>query len=260
MKFKVGIAQTPNSTELEKNFAAIDSFLQQFEFAGVELVVFPECSLSGFSAKMKECDRATLLPYLNQVQEWTNRTGIEVALPTAIVEGGHIFNSGFWFKPGSAQQFFKVGLTDSETKFFSVPLGSTPKVFFLNGIRFGVLMCFEAQHGPWDYFDSGQVDVILWPGYWGWTAESCWREGTSPNEPNLIYLNQRVWKAPILQANFAFNDLEEYSGSGPEGLSVVIDSDNSLVYRGAHRKAEGFVVAIERQKERFRVVASKPLD
>ena len=140
MTLKVGIAQTPNTTSLEKNFASIASFLKRFEARGVELILFPECSLSGFSSKMKDCNREVLNPYLTQIQTWTDRSGIEVVLPTAIVENGQVFNSGFWFKRGNALQFYKTGLTDSEKKFFSVPNASVSKVFELKGIRFAILI------------------------------------------------------------------------------------------------------------------------
>lgn len=88
MNIKVGVAQIPNSTELDANFKCILSALNKFETTSANLVVFPECALSGFSSQMKKSNLQVLQPYFDQVQDFTNQTGIEVVLPFAIVEIG----------------------------------------------------------------------------------------------------------------------------------------------------------------------------
>lgn len=66
----------------------------------------------------------------------------------------------------------------------------------------------------------------------------------SPSEaPNPIFSNVGYWKVPLLQANFAFNDLEGFTGSGPEGLSFIISAENELLMRGPHRKEGGLIVS-----------------
>ena len=246
MKINVGIAQIPNSADLEKNFSSIMTLLERFKAADVDLVLFPECSLSGFTAKMKECNLALIKPYLDQIRAWANQSGIDVVLPTAVAEHGRVYNCGYWFKAGGSNAFYKIGLTESEKKFFSQPEIQSPKVFETKGFRFAVLICFEAQHEPWAYFKNGEVDAILWPGYWGWTPEDQWGSEKEPGKPNLIYSNLAHWRLPILQANFAMNDLEGHSGAGPEGLSFVIGPDNLLIGRGPHKQSGGLVVALQK--------------
>lgn len=260
MTINVGIAQTPNSTDLAKNFKSIFSLLDKFKLAEVDVVLFPECSLSGFSAKMKECTLEVVQPYLDQIQAWTDQTGIEVVLPTAIAENDRVYNSGRWFRGSENIPFYKIGLTDSEKKFFSVPDSPSPKVFEVRGFKFAVLICFEAEHQPWTYFGDGEVDAILWPGYWGWTLESGWSEEKEPGKPNLIFANVAQWKLPVLQSNFAFNDLEGYSGSGPEGLSFVIGRDNQLAMRGLHRQTGAIVVKLEKNSETTVISSCLQLD
>jgi predicted amidohydrolase len=244
----IGIAQIPNSTEVSKNFSSIQELLEKFKKTDVDLVVFPECSLSGFSSKMRECTQGVLQPYLEEIQSWVDRTGIEVVLPTAIVENDKIFNSGFWFKNNEYQRFYKVGLTESEKKFFSLPLEPGLKVFRTKGYNLALLICFEIEHQPWAYFEKGEADAILWPGYWGWTLESRWEKNRDEGKPNPIFLNMNQWQLPILQANFAYNDLDGHQGAGPEGLSFIINHDNTLTYRGPHLKSDGFVVSLEKKQ------------
>lgn len=242
----VGIAQIPNSTDVSKNFEAIYGLLQKFETTNVDVILFPECSLSGFTSKMKECTDAVLNPYVEKVQSWVNRTGIEVVLPTAIVESEKVFNSGFWFKENECERFYKIGLTDSEKKFFSVPADERSKVFKIKGYNVAVLICFEIEHGPWTYFEKEQVDAILWPGYWGWKLEDTWTEKREQEKLNPIFKNMTAWQIPILQSNFACNDLDGHTGAGPEGLSFVVNSNNELIRKGAHLKSAGFIVSLDK--------------
>lgn len=116
---KIGVAQTRNSIDIEANYSSIFSFLQHFEKNKVDLALFPECSLSGFSAKISKCTLDRLTPFLNLIDQWRKSTGISVVLPTAIAEDEKVYNSGFWFGEDETQRFQKVGLTESEKNFQS---------------------------------------------------------------------------------------------------------------------------------------------
>ncbi len=54
------------------------------------------------------------------------------------------------------------------------------------------------------------------------------------------------WKMPILQSNFAYNDLNGHKGAGPEGHSFVINQSNELIYKGAHLKAGCHIVRLDK--------------
>ena len=218
--------------------------LKRFKAAKVDLVLFPECSLSGFTSKMKECTSEVLLPYFDQLQVWSAQEGIEIILPTALVENGRVYNSGKWFCGRESDFFFKLGLTASEQKFFSAPDDAHSKIVEVRGFRFAILICFEAEHEPWTYFREGDVDAVLWPGYWGWTIDDQWGVLREPEKPNPIFKNLQHWKMPLLQSNFAFNDLDGHSSAGPEGLSVVINAENEVVGRGPHKEVGGLVVEL----------------
>lgn len=255
----VGIGQISNSTNIEENFKAICGLIERFESAGVDLVLFPECGLSGFTSKIRECTKSVLQPYLEEIQKLSAKAAMDVVLPTAIVEEGGIFNSGFWFKNEGRHQFYKLGLTDSEKKFFATPPAQSSKVFEKNGYRFGILVCYEAEHAPWTYFDDGTVDAILWPGYWGWTVEMGWSAYRDQDRANPIFQNMTHWKCPLLQANFANNNLGDGMTGGPEGLSYIVNTDNTLVHRGLHLKEDGFVVNLEKVHNRVTVNSCRQL-
>jgi hypothetical protein len=60
---------------------------------------------------------------------------------------------------------------------------------------------------PWEFFKDGEVDVVLWPGYWGWEQGEEWNESCQASQ----------WKVPLIQANFAFNDVGDERTRGPHG-------------------------------------------
>lgn len=242
---KLGITQIKSSTDIDENMNSIMQALAHFESSDVDLVFFPECSLSGFSGKIKECTLELLNPYLDRVEQWARQHQKHVVLPTAIVEGDKIYNSGFIFKPESKQRFYKTGLTESEVKFFSLPEAPANKIFNIKGYNLALIICYEAELGPWKYFAQGEADIILWPGYWGWNEGDSWGELKNETEPNLIYQNNKSWKLPIIQANFAFNDLSDYRASGPHGMSMFVNSDNSLAGCGELDSESCYEIHIE---------------
>lgn len=248
---KVGVAQIPNSVSLEENYTAISNFLTRFEQTAVDLVLFPECSLSGFSAKITECSMDRLTPFLDSIAQWSKKTRTHVVLPTAISEYGKVFNSGFWFTGREIKRFQKLGLTESEKKFFSVSADNTEKVFEVNGYKCALLICMEAQQAHNTHFEAGAAHFILWPGYWGWTNQDKWSGESREGKPNLIFENMSSWRIPLIQSNFAYNDLQDERRSGPEGLSVVVDENNVLRYQGGHKKEMGFVVTLEQRTLKF---------
>ena len=241
---KIGVTQLKNSTSIEDNFNSIMGSLALFEKSDMDLILFPECSLSGFSAAMKECTLDLIQPYLSEVESWSQKYQKHVALPTALVEGNKIFNTGFLFGDDDIQRFYKLGLTESEQNFFSIPDKKTKKVFNIKGYNVAMIICYEAEMDPWKFFAEDEVDVILWPGYWGWNKGDTWQEYKKDNEACLIYKNVTIWNRPIIQSNFAYNDLSDYRDTGPHGMSMFVNSDNTLAGCGDYNSESCYEVHI----------------
>lgn len=244
---KVAVVQIQNSNDYQSNFNQIFGFLKSLEQKEIDLVLFPECSLSGFTAKMKDCTLDILEDYFKKIEDWSSLNNKAVILPTAIVED-KIYNSGYVFSKGTRSRFYKHGLTESEKKFFSVPDEVSSKIYSLNGYRFSLLICLEAQLDPFAYFNLGEVDFILWPGYWGWTLSDQWSAIKNENEENLVFKNMQQWKVPLIQANFSRNG-EGLPIPGPQGLSVVVDHNNQLVSRGDFENESAIIVTLDKNSE-----------
>jgi len=241
---KVGIAQIKNSIEISENFLTIKKCLALFEKTKTDLVLFPECALSGFSAQIKECTYDVVKGYLEELSRWSKINNKIIVLPTALKDGD-VFNSGFIVTSEKIEQFYKVGLTVSEKSFFSTPESYRKQIFKVKNYHYLPLICLEAQEDTDQYFDAYDVDFILWPGYWGWEKKSRWESLNQDGSDNEVYLNVEKWKTPLIQCNFAYNNSTDGRVNGPHGLSVVIDSKNRLRYRASFEKEECFIVEID---------------
>jgi predicted amidohydrolase len=239
----IGVAQIKNSTELAENYQTIKACLEMFKSSNADLILFPECSLSGFSSKIGECTTESISMYLDELQNWSSKHNKMIVLPTALREN-KIFNTGFIFQSGSIDQFYKVGLTESEQGFFSVPDNYKKRPYTVNNYSFIPLICLEAQEKSDLYFKKNDVDFVLWPGYWGWDAESKWSSHANDGKENLVFTNVSSWKVPLIQSNFAFNDIGDDRSNGPHGQSVVVDKNNELVYQASYEKQECFIVEL----------------
>ncbi len=242
---KIGVAQIKNSIDLGENFKNIKKCLDIFKASDADLILFPECALSGFSAKIGECTLDLISPYLDEIKNWSIENKKMVILPTALNEE-NIYNTGFVFQENQVERFYKIGLTESEKKFFSVPDNYNKKVYKLKGYKFIPLICLEAQLDSELYFSHGEVDFILWPGYWGWEEKDKWEALKTDGEENLVYANSSKWSVPLIQSNFAYNDLGDGREKGPHGLSIVVDGKNKLAYRASFEQQECFLVELNK--------------
>lgn len=243
---KIGVAQIQNSTDVEANFENIKKFLTLFQEHKVDLVMFPECAISGFSAKTDENLDQKVDSILKYLIDFSTKHDVHIIAPTVLKEDAVFYNSGFHVFKGRANRFYKIGLTPSEQLHFSKPVEDTPKVLDINGYRCALLICKEAQDEAWTYFERKSADIILWPGYWGWKLDDGWKKTSHEGKENLIYSNMQNWKLPLIQANFSSNSSVNSRTSGPQGLSVVVDSTNKLKFQAAHLKETGFVTTMYR--------------
>ena len=243
---KIGVAQIKNSIDLKENFENIKKCLNIFKETEADLILFPECSLSGFSAKIGECTLESISSYLEELQNWSKINNKMIILPTALKED-KIYNTGFIFHNDETERFYKIGLTESEEKFFSIPENYKKKVHELKGYKFIPLICLEAQLEYDLYFKKGDVDFVLWPGYWGWKEKDKWESLKSDGDENPVYTNVTNWSVPLIQSNFAYNDLGGGKENGPHGLSIVVDKNNELVYRSSFDRQECFLVELDKE-------------
>lgn len=149
-QIKIGIWQDRGSTgDVEANVKAITGAVRDARKDSIDLLVFPECFLTGYHQSPKQV-HATL----NKVSEKTllDLAGLAEKTGIALVVGSYekaqkgIFNSAHFFSPGASTwiTYRKRALYgDWEKSLFE--RGSGPVLFDYMGFCFGMLICFDIE-------------------------------------------------------------------------------------------------------------------
>ena len=151
--------------------ANLDLHLAEIERAradGVELLVFPELSLTGYFLKDQTAELATDLE-APELQELIGASA-DLSIVVGFVErdrGGSLFNTSAFLERGEVRHVHRkvhlvsYGMFDEERDFAA---GPAFRAFESRWGRFGILICEDAWHlpGPYTYF-LDEVDALLIP-------------------------------------------------------------------------------------------------
>ncbi len=144
---KVGIFQfSPEWGEVEKNLEKIERQLRQCP--EVDLWILPELCTTGYQfLSKKEVERfAEIFPggrTADKLQELTKAIKNTVVLGVVEKEDGKVYNSAAIFDEGKCLGTYrKIHLFYKEKLYFA-PGENPPKVFNVNGVNIGVMICFD---------------------------------------------------------------------------------------------------------------------
>ena len=249
MILQIGISQIQNNIQVKQNLSVILDCISKHQKVESNLVLFPECALTGFTSLVKNTVFTEVLTAFDKIQNLVDSGITSAMVPTVIKsnEGGFI-NAGFYFQPNKPRIFIaKEGLTESEQKFFTSG-SNNYRQFEMNGYKIAFLICIEAAHEPWRYLDENdKPDLILWPAYWGKDEIPVWNESLTKDDLK-VYQNNKIWKVPILRATYFENHENVGLSPGPYGQSLVINQDNELFYSAAKSAAEDYIVNFQKNK------------
>jgi len=165
---KVALSQMiPHLGDIPKNFKKHEALIEQARSEGVELLVFPELSMTGYTLKdlTPEVARpAAQDPYMDKFREMSRN----IALVVGFVEekdGGLSYNSSAYFAEGELKHVHrKVYLPNygmfEEAKFFAQGKNFFP--FDTPFCRTGLMICYDFLHLGGSYLlMSGGADMII---------------------------------------------------------------------------------------------------
>ena len=243
---RIAICQVENRVDIDANRDEALKFLRRVAPSKPDLVLFPECFLTGFSAAVRQSDFSRVQTALFDIRALAEEIGCEVLLPSALKTSQGYLNSGFHLRPGrDPSLFFKESLTESEVQFFT-PGKNSARHFSIKGYWLALLICKEASDPAWSLLDPMlPPDAILWPAYWGWDQEVQW-DGRLEGLAGEIRANMAEWKSPLIQATFSSNHGSDDRASGPSGRSVAVDSSNELRFSAKAGEPDCFVVELTR--------------
>lgn len=222
MSLSVCIVQLPMAATVAENLPRIIEAITDAASEGADLVVFPECATTGFHRGLRsQCAGHILTDAVSTLRRLCEQHCIATVVGSPWRHGGGVLNAAIVLRPGCVPIVApKVGLTDSERRFFS-PAPRAP-AWRLRGWRLATVLCREvADIGPLEAAYAGQVDALLWPGYIAW-------EGGELD--NMASMLARRLGVPILQCNWP----ESLNAPGEHrmGQSQRIGADGRILAAG----------------------------
>ncbi|OBS09601.1 nitrilase-related carbon-nitrogen hydrolase [Acidihalobacter prosperus] len=146
----VGIWQDNGITgSVERNLVIIGTAAEQAREKNVEVLVFPECFLTGYyqaPERVRTVAGEVTDDVLGAIAEVARRTGVALVVGSYEKSPEGIFNAAHFFAPGASRPitYRKRALYgDWEKSVFK--RGNGPVLFDYKGIRFGILICFDIE-------------------------------------------------------------------------------------------------------------------
>lgn len=137
MKFRPGIS---------RNLETIRAFVSEAASQKVDLVLFPECALTGYNIDFRQLDRAELHAALQAVGEIAREYQCNLLVGSPTFERGQWFNSLLVFDRRGREKFRyrKIHLTPRDARVFTP--GNSLAFFRVDGVPCTAIICHERRY------------------------------------------------------------------------------------------------------------------
>jgi predicted amidohydrolase len=148
-RVRVAAVQMPVNDQVAENLQRVLRAMEHCASDRVQLAVFPETALTGYSPSISHGrapqDWPTIQQALRQVAEAAQAMGIWVALGTEAWHDDHWRNRLYIYGPdgGEVTYYDKVHLMDADTRFYQP--GDRYPVFQLGDVVVGLQICYDAR-------------------------------------------------------------------------------------------------------------------
>jgi predicted amidohydrolase len=137
------------TTDLNNNLKNMISYIRYASLRRINLLCFPECSLTGYIVNHVKLNYKAIAQSLKDIQEESTRLNVSILIGTPWKSRGKIFNTAFVIKPksGIVKKYYKNDLTEYDKMYFSKGISSQCPFWTHDGIKCGVLICRD-QNDP----------------------------------------------------------------------------------------------------------------
>lgn len=144
---RIAAYQFAVSGKISENYREIEKAIYLAKSKNIELLIFPECSLTGYPPRDIEksscVDFELVHEMCDKFQSIANQHDISFIIGT-IFKAQDIRNRAILFRPNCPSEFYdKRALWGWDNDNFTQ--GSNDGVFEINGVRFGIRICFEIR-------------------------------------------------------------------------------------------------------------------
>ncbi|MCR4991896.1 MAG: carbon-nitrogen hydrolase family protein [Lachnospiraceae bacterium] len=145
---KIAAYQFAVTSDIDKNFDTVVKAVRAAKEKGIELVIFPECTLTGYPprdmASSSDVDFLKVEECCNRLQSLCDETDVAFILGTIAKENEKIYNRAVCFRPKSAPVTYdKRALWGWDRDNFVQ--GEQAGIVDYKGFRIGIRICFEIR-------------------------------------------------------------------------------------------------------------------
>ena len=152
--------------DVKQNMSAISNAVRQAAEQKADLVIFPECAVSGYPPrnidKAESIDFSAINCAIKELQELSDSLGINIIAGTAFSESGY-YNRAYLFSPGRDVKWYgKRALYGWDEENFTP--GSEDGIFRIGNVTVGVRICYEIRFPEYFrelYRARTDLDVVL---------------------------------------------------------------------------------------------------
>ena len=105
----IGIVQMRVTTDLNTNLKNIIFHIRHASLRRINLLCFPECSLTGYIVNHVKLNYKAISQSVNDLQEESTKSNVSILIGTPWKSRGKIFNTAFVIKPkfGIIKKYYK---------------------------------------------------------------------------------------------------------------------------------------------------------
>lgn len=141
---RVAVVQMRSSTDLEENLAKTTRFLEQAVGDGARVVVFPECSVTGYDGEAaRRLSAEELAAAERRIAEACERIGVHAVVGMPWRQAGKLFNAAVVITPQGRviERYFKMQLAEH----WPQP-GDHLSVFPIDGVLCSIIICHDERY------------------------------------------------------------------------------------------------------------------
>lgn len=152
---------------LEQNLEVIKRAIERASKNNVDLLVFPECALTGYPPrdmeKSEDVDVDAVKAAIEEIQAMTDDLGIHIILGTIDRSQTEYYNRAYLLTPHEPIHWYdKRALYGWDEDNFTS--GSENGVYEIDGIKIGIRICFEVRFPEYFrelYVEDTDLDIVL---------------------------------------------------------------------------------------------------
>ena len=159
------------STDPAPTVAEIAEHLRERGLASLDVLVFPECSLTGFAPLNAEqlSSKENFNAFEQKFNSISRETGSSVIAGAFVENNGSIYNSAVVFNPNTekTERYFKRNLFKMSDESAVVSPGASNVMFSVNGWNISPKICYDLRF-PVDFYEqTPEIDLFAvianWP-------------------------------------------------------------------------------------------------